>query len=83
MPACIMEGLKDIGLNYANFYTASSVGDYNTAEPISDDGQQAVANSMVEWCEQTGLRFSPRFIGRKSRRALSSSTARIPTATLW
>ncbi len=59
MPACVMEGLKDIGLNYANFYTASSVGDYNTAEPISDDGQQAVAKSMVEWCEQTGLRFSP------------------------
>ena len=26
MPACVMEGLRDIGLNYANFYTAASSG---------------------------------------------------------
>ena len=59
MPACVMEGLSDIGLNYANFYTASSVGDYVTAEQISEAAQQAVAKAMVEQCEQAGFHFSP------------------------
>ena len=59
MPACVTDGLKDIGLTYFNFYTASSAGDYNTVEQISDAGQQAVANSMVEWCERAGFHFSP------------------------
>jgi hypothetical protein len=54
-----MEGLKDIGLNYANFYSASSVGDYRTVEEISEAGQQAVAKAMVEQCEQAGFHFSP------------------------
>jgi hypothetical protein len=59
MPACVMEGLREIGLNYANFYTASSIGNYETAEPISEAAQQAVAKAMVEQCEGAGFHFSP------------------------
>jgi hypothetical protein len=58
MPACVLDGLSDIGLNYANFYTASSVGDYKTAEQISEAGQEAVAKDMVRFCEQAGMHFS-------------------------
>jgi hypothetical protein len=59
MPACVMEGLREIGLNYANFYAAASSGDYGTVEQISEAAQQAVAKAMVEQCEGAGFHFSP------------------------
>src|ERR1035437_1180526 len=59
MAASVVDGLREIGVNYVNFYTAASKGDYNTVENISDSRQQAIAEAMVKVCEQAGFAFSP------------------------
>lgn len=59
MPACVTEGLGDIGLNYINFFTGQSKDFTQTVEQISDAGQQAVAKAMVGVCEKAGLHFTP------------------------
>lgn len=59
MPASVVKGLRDIGVNYVNFYTASSIGNYYTVENISDSRQQVIAEAMVKVCEGAGFAFSP------------------------
>lgn len=58
-PRSVVDGLRDIGVNYVNFYTAASKGDYYTVENISASRQQAVAEAMVKVCEDAGFAFSP------------------------
>jgi hypothetical protein len=59
MPSSVVEGLHDIGVNYVNFYTAASMGNYYTVESISDSRQRAIAEAMVNLCERAGFAFSP------------------------
>ncbi len=47
MPACVVEGLTDIGLNYINFFTGQSKDLTQTVEQISDAGQQVVYDHFV------------------------------------
>lgn len=59
MPSSVVDGLQDIGVNYVNFFTAASTGNYLTVESISDSRQQAIAEAMVNVCERAGFAFSP------------------------
>lgn len=59
MPASVEDGLQNIGVNYVNFYTAASIGNYFTVENISASRQQAMAEAMVKLCERAGFAFSP------------------------
>jgi hypothetical protein len=59
MPSSVVDGLQDIGVNYVNFYTAASIGDYYTVENIPANRQQTVAEAMVKLCEHTDFAFSP------------------------